>query len=286
MEQGRGPNAEQETLWNGPGGAGWARRFSDVDAMLGEVTERALARAQARPGATVIDLGCGAGSTTLALARAVGPGGRATGYDLSEPQLEVARRRARAEQLAHAAFVRADIQIEPLGVGAELAFSRFGIMFGADPLALFANVRAALGAGGRLGALVWRSPAENPWFQLIVAEVAKRLPAAAAPPPSPEAPGPFALADAARTQRLLEQAGFEAVRLEPWDFALRFASADQAWDLQRDLSSVLRSADAALADAAREDLAADLRSVMSRYATPQGLAIPGAVWWVTAQVVR
>lgn len=140
---------EQAAQWNGPGGA-WVRLQDVLDAMYVPLEELLVDRvADAAPGVpSVVDVGCGTGATTLALARRLGPGTAVTGVDVSEPMLTAARERVSRAGL-EVPFVAADAQRHDFGPGPRVVASRFGVMFFDDPPAAFANLRAAASPAAR-----------------------------------------------------------------------------------------------------------------------------------------
>src|SRR5215472_8277799 len=136
-------NTAEIAYWNGPGGERWVSHQRMQDALLAEVAERLMERAAARDGETVLDIGCGAGATSIALARQVAPNGRVLGVDVSAALLERARELMPPQLPVE--FVLADATVYPFEPGAaDLLFSRFGVMFFADPARSFANMRTGL----------------------------------------------------------------------------------------------------------------------------------------------
>jgi SAM-dependent methyltransferase len=116
-----------------------------------------------RPDDRVLDVGCGSGQTTRQAARTAHAGG-ALGVDIAAPAIDRARELARAAGLDNVAFECADAQVHRFGPERfDLAMSRFGTMFFADPAAAFANIGRALRPGGRLVMLVWQSADRNEW---------------------------------------------------------------------------------------------------------------------------
>lgn len=221
-----GEPEEQATVGSGTGGGPWVRlqpvldrMFTAVeDLLVGQVAEVAPATAP-----TVIDVGCGTGATTLALARRLGPGSRCTGVDVSEEMTAVARRRAAGEGL-DVDFVVADAQRHGFAAGAaDVVASRFGVMFFDDPVAAFANLRAATRDEGSLRAVVWRGPGDNPFMTRAEEAAADVL---ALPPRPADGPGQFGLADRDRTRGVLVDAGWSDVGVEPVDLGCRL-SADE-----------------------------------------------------------
>lgn len=206
------PNADMIAFWNEDAGPRWVRFQEILDELMEGIGRRVLEASGASSGESVMDVGCGCGTSTLELARRVGTEGRVVGVDVSEVMLARARARARAEvdQLGNVAFLRADVQEHPFPQAVhDLVFSRFGVMFFDDAVRAFTNLRKALVPEGRLVFCSWRSREENPWM-FTALEAVRGLVELPEPPP-PGAPGPFALADARRLERLLEEAGFARV---------------------------------------------------------------------------
>lgn len=205
-------NMEVE-YWNGAAGDIWVAQQERLDRQLDPLGRAALSALAPRAGEHALDVGCGSGQTTLQLADAVGPTGRVVGLDVSGPLLAVARRRNRD---AHVSFVRADAQTHAFEQPFDAIYSRFGMMFFADPVAAFANLRRSLKPRGRVAFVCWRAEAENPIMTVPMAAAAKHLPPLP-PVPDPNAPGPFAFADRTRLVRILEAAGFGAIDVAPHD---------------------------------------------------------------------
>ncbi|WP_457106188.1 class I SAM-dependent methyltransferase [Methylobacterium sp. P5_C11] len=207
----------QTEYWNGEVGTRWARNQAVLDTMFVPLTEALFARLPLRHGASVLDIGCGAGATTLEAARRVGAGGRVTGADISAPLLAVGRDRAAAEApgAAPVQFIEADVETADLG-RFDQVLSRFGVMFFPDSARAFANVRRMLTPGGRLTFLCWRTLPENLWVS-VPREAVLPLLAEIPPPPQPDTPGPFRFADAGPMVALLRGAGFADVTCDAVD---------------------------------------------------------------------
>jgi len=235
-----------------------------------------------RPGERVLDVGCGVGQTTLELAERVGPSGSVLGIDISTPMLARARERARAAGLANVRFENADAQTHAFTPeSVDLVYSRFGVMFFADPTAAFANLLRALRPGGRLAFVCWQAMTENAWMRESLAAVLKHV--APPPPADPHAPGPFAFADAARVRGILERAGFRAVRHEavPGQLSLG-ASLDEAVSFAVEIGPASRLLKEA-PEAARAAAVAELRKALEAHVTPKGVDLGYATWIVTAE---
>jgi SAM-dependent methyltransferase len=282
MTDAESPNAEQIKYWNEVGGPTWARLHARTESQLAVFGRLAIDRAAVTEGARVLDVGCGAGATTLALGRLVGPEGRVLGVDVSAPLLDLARQAA--EGLTQVAFTEADASAGTLPQGAfDLMFSRFGVMFFTDPTAAFTQLARALRPGGRLCFACWRGAEHNPWMTLPLRAIAEHV---TVEPPDPEAPGPLAFADEARVRRILTGAGFLDVALEPHDVPMRLggaATVDEATDFLTQLgpaARVLRDAPADVVAAAR----VTLRAALLPHAGPEGVTLQGSVWIVTARV--
>lgn len=208
-------NAAQEEYWNGRAGQTWVELNRLLDMELRPLGLEAQAALDPQPGARVMDIGCGAGETSLDLARAVSPGGAVLGVDLSRALLDVAERRAQGLDL-EVRFEADDAQTSDFGGERfDAAFSRFGVMFFADPAAAFANILKALKPGGRIAFVCWRPPEENPLMTAPFKAAERLIPPQ--PPSDPLAPGPFAFADPERVRRILGEAGFGQVAIRPFD---------------------------------------------------------------------
>jgi len=278
-------NAEQRSYWNEQAGPIWVAQQEQLDLQIGPHGERAIARLAPAPGERLLDLGCGCGATTLALARRVAPGGHVVGLDLSEPMLARARERAAEAGLANLSFRVADVQTAPLDAGAfDAAFSRFGVMFFADPAAAFANVRGALRPGGRLTFACWRPVKENPW---VLVPMAAAAPLLSLPPPAPEgAPGPFAFGDAGRVRRILEQAGFADIAIDGVELPMTPGGGDL--DAAADtllqvgpLSSALREMNAG--PALRDQVRGAVRKAFEPFVRDGRVELGSAIWLVQAR---
>ena len=204
------PNEEQTQFWQELA-PGWLASVVHTELVSGPFGVAAMEGLHLVPGQRVLDVGCGDGSTTLELARRVAPDGDAVGIDIAPAMLDAARRSAEVQRVDNASFVVADAQTESLGESRfDAAFSRFGVMFFADPVAAFANIRAGLRSGGVLAFACWDDLFANEWMFLpgsAVVQVTGSLP----PMPGPEAPGPFSLADPDRVTAVLRDAGFSNV---------------------------------------------------------------------------
>jgi len=277
-----GPNAEQIRYWNEQAGPVWLANQAALDRRLARFGELALASAGVAAGERVLDVGCGCGDTALELARRVGASGAVVGVDVSAPMLERARERARAAGAANLRFESGDAQshaFEPERF--DLVFSRFGVMFFADPPAAFANLSRALRRGGRLAFVCWQEVARNPWLGLPTRAIAAHV--ALPPPAAPDAPGPFAFADALRTAGILERGGFEEVALAPVETSLLVGSTlDEAVEF----ALTVGPAATLLRDAPRDTVArarAAVREALAPHVTAEGVLLGASVWVATAR---
>jgi SAM-dependent methyltransferase len=275
------PNEAQIEYWNGPRGEFWVTEQELRDQELAAFGDAALRAAAPRPGESVVDVGCGCGATTLALADLVGEGGFTLGVDVSEPML--ARARQRAAGRARVRFERADAASYPFDGSADLVFSRFGVMFFDEPEVAFANLRRALRPGGRVAFVCWRSLDQNEWMSVAFDAVRKVVPPSR-PLPSPEAPGPLAFARAERVVGILERAGFAGARFTEYDHAIAVGGGRgldvAALDALTVGPTARYLADASEADRARA-LEATKRALAPR-ARGDVIELNGAVWIVTA----
>ena len=275
-------NADQIAYWNGPGGQRWAARQASQDIVLAPVADVLIDRAQVKPGERIVDVGCGAGATTVAFAQKVGPSGHVMGIDISGPMLTRARENLPAGLSAD--FVLADATIHPFEPASfDLLASRFGVMFFADPARSFANLHKAMRRSGRLAFACWREPRENPFFMAPLQAVYKHAPRL--PPPGPEDPGPFAFASEARVNRVLTEAGFGGIKMEPVDLALDIAIG-RGLDVAVQSALEIGPAARALAEQPPDVVAAaanSIREALSAFARGQAVPLPASIWIVTAK---
>jgi SAM-dependent methyltransferase len=262
--------AAQRRAWDGPAGALWSELADWFERGSSGYDEAYLAAVDAGPADRVLDVGCGPGVLTLAIARRAGS---VTGIDLSHRVLELARTRAGDTDVT---FRVADAETDDLGEDAhDLVVSHFGTMFFADPVAAFTNLRRTLRPGGRLVLLVWQSGAVNPWLT----EVLTVLGAPSTPPD--EGPSPFGLSDPVRTEAVLRDAGFTEVAVEPLVGTMWFGEDvdDAARHLEVQHAALLDGLDAD----GREQALERLRGDLAAHRGDSGVAYPSAVWLIGAR---
>jgi SAM-dependent methyltransferase len=279
VDAGSGANSEQAKLWNSSSGRAWVDAQALLDRVFEPLEERLDGEVAAAGARAVLDVGCGAGATTLAVARRLGTGGRVTGVDISEPLIAAARARAQREG-TNAEFVRADAQthaFDPASV--DMIISRFGVMFFDDFVAAFANLRRATRDNGALRLLVWRGPAENPFMTAAERAAVSLMPDM--PPRDPDAPGQFALADPGRVSRILDDSGWKHVELRPVDVRCTFPEKELVDYFTRlgPLGRVLSEAD----DETRGRVVEVVRPAFDRWVHGDEVRFDAACWMVCAR---
>ncbi|MFH8617747.1 class I SAM-dependent methyltransferase [Streptomyces sp. NPDC017979] len=204
-------NTDQFQAWNGYEGTHWAEQQDRWNAINANFDLPLLDAAAIQDGDRVLDVGCGGGATTR-LAAATAGRGSALGIDLSAPVLELARARTAEAGITNASYVQGDAQVHPLDADSyDVAISRFGVMFFADPVAAFGNVAKALRPGGRIALLAAAEPAENEWLTALHS-LGALLPTHDFGRSG--GPGMFSLADRDTAVSTLTAAGFQDVRAE------------------------------------------------------------------------
>jgi SAM-dependent methyltransferase len=208
-------NQAQAEHWNSSEQASrWVDEQDLRDRMLAPFAAMIFSAAALSPGEHVLDVGCGCGTTTLDAARAVAPG-RAVGVDLSAPMLERARQNATRFAVTNVSFEQGDAQTYtfPIPERFDVVISRFGVMFFADPVAAFANLRTAARPDGRLTFVCWQPLAANEWLTVTAGALAEHLEIPDQGDPS--APGMFALAEPDRVRSILTDSGWHSVCVTP-----------------------------------------------------------------------
>jgi SAM-dependent methyltransferase len=280
--QGHDQNADQIAYWNGPGGQRWASRQAAQDILLAPVADILIDRAGPKAGERILDVGCGSGATTIAFARKVGPSGHVLGVDVSGPMLERARQSAPKDLPVE--FALADATVYPfVPASIDLLASRFGVMFFADPAKSFANMRKALRPSGRLTFACWREPRENPFFMAPLQAAYKHVPKL--PQQGPDDPGPFAFASEARVHRILGEAGFTGIAMEPCPLSLDSANGrglDGAVQGALDIGPVSRALEGQPAEI-RTAAAQSIREALAPFAKGDAVPLPASIWIVTAR---
>jgi ubiquinone/menaquinone biosynthesis C-methylase UbiE len=281
-EQARSPYRGSAEYWSSAATRAWAEEYERMDRALAGLGKRVLELAAPQPGECVLDIGCGSGTTVLALAARVGPSGHVLGADIAEQSVARARERIAAAGYRHAEAICADVARHPFAPERfDLAFSRLGVMFFDDPPAALANVHRAMKPGGRLALAVFRPASENLWPAAPLASVRHLLPPM--PLARPDEPGSmFSWGDPARVQQILETAGFREPSLTPVDAAFQLAAAGGAAEAAQFalLFGPLTRLLPGLTRAQQEAVRSALEAFFEGHATPQGVWLPSAFWIV------
>jgi SAM-dependent methyltransferase len=277
-------NADQIAYWNDKAAVTWTAFQERLDALFEPLTTLALEAAAPMPAESAIDVGCGCGATVLALANRLGPTGQVLGLDVSKPMAARARERIAAAGLTNAKVVVSDAAMYDFApAGVDLLFSRFGVMFFADPIAAFVNLRRAMRQDGRLLCAAWRPLAENPWFRVPMEAARALLPPQQ--PADPDAPGPFAFANPNRTRGIFSTAGWQDVKLTRHDVTMRFAMTGQieeATEFATRVGALARI----LADESPETRArvrGAVAETLKAYDGPAGINLSGSIWLISAR---
>jgi len=272
-------NRAQKEFWNGAASEGWVAGQESLDRSLAGVTDHLFGSAGIVTGERIIDIGCGTGQTSLLAAEKVGDEGAVLGGDISEVMLAHARDRARAMSLTNVVFNKCDAQTDPLLENANLALSRFGVMFFEDPTAAFANIKNHMVRGGRLCFACWQSPKLNDWVTLPVGIARQYVKDEA--PKDPHAPGPFAFAEELRVQKILEDTGWRDIVCTPVSFGMPWGnSPEKAANglLERGpIRALIADLPPQTIEKIREEIVATLTP------SENGISLKGAIWIVTAR---
>lgn len=274
-------NEEEIAFWNGDGGQQWVARQAAQDRLLAPMLELLLARADIQPDERVVDIGCGCGAATFAAAEKVGASGHVMGIDVSAPML------ARAHELAPAgtpaSFEHGDAMVHHFkAASANLIMSRLGVMYFADPVRAFLNIRTALRSGGRMAFACWRDLRDNPWFLEPLQAAYDHVPRLPALPP--DAPDTFSFASNERVEHVLGEAGLRRIRLERCDVTLDVSGGeglDGAVQTALAIGPARRALDGQPAEIV-EAAMASIRKALSRYAKRDTVMMPASFWIVTA----
>lgn len=269
-------NAEQAELWNGRLGKAWVNVEDYIDGMMAPLSTVALEAVNAKPSDRIIDIGCGCGTTSFSLGAT---GAAVWGVDISTAMIDRANEKDNAA--GNVAFSVGDAASQQYTADHTVVFSRFGVMFFADSVKAFANIRSALVPGGRLVFVCWQPPSANPWLSIAGAALQPFQPADA-PPPDPEAPGPFRFGVPEDTRKVLSSAGFANIAMQPVVKDLHLGDTiDEVMRFQSNvgpLSSLLETLD----ESRHAQATAAVRDAFAAKADSKGINLEAATWLVTA----
>ena len=254
---------------------------------LGQFGVAAMRLHPPRPGARVLDIGCGFGDATQQLAQLVGPEGSALGIDVSEPFIAAAREEAKDAPVKNIEFMVGDVQVIDLPGPFDYAFSRMGVMFFANPVAALRNIRRALAPGATLCAVVWRRKLDNEWVHRSELIVERYLEEPEETDEPTCGPGPFSMANADTVSEQLTIAGFEQPAFMRLDLPLKMGGdLDEAVALNMALgpAAELIRLNGEDADALRPQLQRELREAIADLDGPGGVYGRASTWIVTARV--
>jgi SAM-dependent methyltransferase len=271
--------SEQAAIWNGTGARGWIALQDLLDEVFQPIQDLLVEAISEETPGRVLDVGCGTGSTTVAVARRLGANGSCTGVDISEAMIAAARRRAEQERVA-ATFTVADAQTYRFERASFDAFiSRFGVMFFADSVEAFANLRRAAKADAALRFVAWRSMAENPFMTTAERAAAPHLPNL--PVRQPNEPGQFAFGDRDRVRRVLDDSGWSQIDIEPIDVPCAMPESALAPYLTRlgPVGRLLQEAD----DELRVRVMAAVRPAFDPYLHGAEVRFTAACWMIGAR---
>lgn len=271
-------NQSQANFWTGAGPT-WKQMQVQIDTQINDHGLAAIDALDPRAGDLVLDIGSGTGTSSLQLADRVGPSGAVRGIDISSTMVAAAQERAAGKGANNVSFEVRDAQVEALGPVVDRAFSRFGVMFFANPVEAFTNIATALRPGAKMVFAAWQSPTRNPWASVPGAAVRRLLDLPSGG--DPEAPGPFAFANPDRINAILSAAGFTSIDIAGREQQVKLgASIEQATEFTFQLMA------RGLAGNDDSDQPARVRAAVADallpYATDQGIMVDSATWIVRA----
>jgi SAM-dependent methyltransferase len=279
MEATQQPGDEQARLWNGRAGRAWVDAQATLDHLFQPFEDLLVEAVSTNPASRVLDVGCGTGSTTLAVARRQGSEGGCVGIDISEPMIAAARIRAEREGTP-ARFVCANAQTHALEPASfDRIMSRFGVMFFDEPVQAFANLLRAAREGAELRFIAWRSAAENPFMTTAERAAAPLLPNL--PARRPDAPGQFAFADRQRVHAILEESGWAGIDIQPIDVPCTMPGTALPGYLSRlgPVGLALQQAD----ERTRVQVIDTVRAAFEPYVHGDEVRLTAACWMVVAR---
>ncbi|MDB4888842.1 MAG: methyltransferase domain protein [Gemmatimonadetes bacterium] len=252
----------------------------DYDSELRRHHHAFLRALDVRPRDRALDIGCGAGQTTRDAAR-IASDGRVLGIDTSESALRNARRLTLAAGLHNVDYLCGDAAQHPLPPASfDLAISRFGTMFFADPVSAFSNIRRTLRPAGRLVMMVWQAAHRNEWAVAIHRALVGDD--AASPEPA-FGPSPFSLGDVPAVEGILRAAAYSDVEFEEVHEPVYYGrDAESAFRFVCGFSTVMDVVESQPARE-RERTLERLRDVMDANAARDGVWFDSRAWIIRAR---
>ena len=276
-------NEKAKQFWSGEGGDFWVENQEELDVTLEPLGRAALTNIDLSSCASVLDIGCGTGRTTIEIAKKLAANGKATGLDISKPMLKKAKMHAQAEGVENVSFDCVDAQVESLGDAVfDAAFSRFGVMFFEDSMEAFSNIQGALKEDAPLSFVCWQSPASNPWHARAMEVVTQYIDI---PRPPRRSPSPFAFEERDYVEEILVAAKFRKIEIMPFEKKIVWFNGKdphRAASSYLSINPIVSEGLAALDDEGKEKILAGLANLFSLNQIDGQIMFDSATWIVSA----
>ena len=272
--------------WAGEMGAKWLANLDRFEGMIAPIGEALLKQAEFKPGERVLDIGCGGGGTTIAIAKSVAPAGDVLGIDISPDLTTASTKRAADAGVGNIRFICADAaNVQLTDAPYDRLFSRFGSMFFSEPHKAFANLASLLRPGARIDLAVWAAPRDNLWMMEMMSIVRRFVDV---PPAIPRAPGPFAFEDLDYLREVVAAGGFSEPNIVAYEGLQPVGGVNAS---PREAASFVLSSMAAgrLLDEQGPDVraAAELELIelfKTHHVDGKGVMMQGKAWLVSAKL--
>lgn len=273
---------DQETLWAGQSGERWLANVSRFEGMIKPIGDVLIEQARCCQDEHIVDVGCGAGATSIEIARQVGASGSVIGLDISPVLVAEAAKRAEVLGLENLRFMLGDAAVASLPTGqADCIVSRFGIMFFSNPHAAFTHIHGFLKSSGRLSIACWSTLSQNLWIFEVTNILAAHFPL---PTPVPRAPGAFAFAEPIYVEEILQSSGFKEIDISPWQNNLFIGGSgsnpESAAEFLLKASSVGQLLED-LSDSVKTAIHSELSERLKAYYTKDGVQMPASAWLIS-----